>query len=353
VGRNEHLRLLDAEIDNLHAALDRALDDQRAADALALCVALGEYWLMRHHYARTVESIGQALALPGADAHPRLRVVALCNRHRALGLIGHREAQAAGLADAEATARELGDPVVLARALEIRSGSELTAEWPHRAIATADEAIALVRDSGDEWEIARAVEARARAANTREALRTDVELAARLLEGVGDVYDIADLLASSAYSAVCIGLDHEAMDLITRAVPIARQLDSPFVSMVVQGNLGMAALLTGDVETANGAFREELRLGRTLSVVSFATEGLEGLAAVAVAQDDLPHAARLYGAAKAHRYGMPPYPVEERLWRTVFEPGRRRLGEGAWDHAADDGAAMSHDAAVGYALAGS
>ena len=43
--RKEHLARLDAEIDNLHAALGWAVGQATAEPALALCAALGEYWL--------------------------------------------------------------------------------------------------------------------------------------------------------------------------------------------------------------------------------------------------------------------------------------------------------------------
>jgi hypothetical protein len=42
-------------------------------------------------------------------------------------------------------------------------------------------------------------------------------------------------------------------------------------------------------------------------------------------------------------------PVEERMRQLILEPARRRLGED--DAGVREGAAMSHDAAVGYALA--
>ena len=78
--RKEHLAQLDAETDNLHAALGWAVAQADAEQALAMCAALGRYWLMRDRYADAVEWIDQALSLPGADAHPALRVRALCTR---------------------------------------------------------------------------------------------------------------------------------------------------------------------------------------------------------------------------------------------------------------------------------
>jgi hypothetical protein len=186
---------------------------------------------------------------------------------------------------------------------------------------------------------------------TPEALHDDVEHAARLLERVDNVYELAGLLASTAYSAVCLGCDQEAKELVDRALPIARALDNPYMTMHVRGNFGIAAFLTGDIDGADEAFREELELGRELAVVSFATEGLEGLAAVAAVRDELERAARLSGASGAHRYGQPEYPVEKRLRETVFAPARLRLGAAAWDAAARDGAAIGLDDAVEYALA--
>jgi hypothetical protein len=142
--------------------------------------------------------------------------------------------------------------------------------------------------------------------------------------------------------------------LIARAMPIARELDTRYIWMLVRGNAGVAALATGDIDAAETEFREELRVGRELGVVSFATEGLEGLAAVAAHRDALDRAARLYGAALASRYGKPTsYAIEERLRRTFLIPARARFGEDAWDALVHEGAALGHDEAVDYALAAS
>jgi tetratricopeptide (TPR) repeat protein len=336
----------------VQAALERALQEQHAEDALALCVALGDYWLMGYHYAREVESIDRALGLAGADAQPRLRALALCHRHRALGPLGRREEQAGGLDDAEAAARRVGDPALLAQVLEAQATRQHVLERTEAATPIADEAIRLARLAGEEWGIAVAIATRAGMVDDAETLRAEVERAARLLEQAGNIYDLAGLLADSAYAAVCLGRDRDASELVARAVPITRALDNRYMWMLLQGNAGVAALMTGDIDAADQRFREELRLGREMAVVTFATEGLEGLAAVAAARGELERAARLYGAAGAHRHGQPFYPVEERMRQLIFEPAQRRLGEDEWDAGVRDGATMSHDDAVGYALAG-
>ena len=116
--REEHLAHLDAEIDNLHAALGWAVGQDSAEPALALCAALGWYWLMRDRYAEAVDWIDQALSLPGADAHPALRVRALCIKSWGLWPLGRGAEQSAAMAEAEAGARALADPVILSQVLQ-------------------------------------------------------------------------------------------------------------------------------------------------------------------------------------------------------------------------------------------
>src|SRR6185312_17327603 len=68
-GAGEHLATLDAEIDNLHAALGWALARPSAEPALAMAAALGWYWLMRHRYAEAVDWVDKVLSRPGADGY--------------------------------------------------------------------------------------------------------------------------------------------------------------------------------------------------------------------------------------------------------------------------------------------
>jgi hypothetical protein len=133
-------------------------------------------------------------------------------------------------------------------------------------------------------------------------------------------------------------------------VPITRELDSPYLSMLLHGNLGLAALLTGDPDAARQAFRDQLELCRELVVPPVSFEGLLGLAAVATVRDDLDRAARLCGASDGHRYGQPKGPVEARLHATFFERARARHGASKWDRAAREGAALSFNDAIAIAL---
>jgi hypothetical protein len=349
-GREEHLARLDAEVDNLHAALGWAIVKGDAERALALAAALGCYWGMRDRYADAVEWIEQALRLPGADAHPALCVRALRVKSRYLWCLGRGAEQPAVLAAAEAIGRRLGDPLILSQVLQSRVHHELAAERLDVADALADEALHWATVAGTDWVIAQASSQKAIAASSIADLRIRVDRAASLLMDVGNVHELADLLTDAAYAALCLGSERDAMDFAARATPITYALDNRFVRMTNSGNLGLASLLTGETDAAAHAFREELSLCRETVVRPYAFEGLRGLAAVAVLRGDSERAATLVGAARAHRYGNAADPVEARLDKELFEPARTRCGSDAWNATAREGSALSFEDAIAYAL---
>jgi len=144
--------------------------------------------------------------------------------------------------------------------------------------------------------------------------------------------------------------ERDATGFAARATPIARALDTGFETMINDGNLGLAALLTGETDTAAHAFREELTLGRDMVVRVVVFEGLTGLAAVAVVDGDDERAARLVGAADAHRHERPEDAVDARLEAVFFGPARIRCGTEAWNKAKREGSALGLEDAIAYAL---
>jgi hypothetical protein len=219
------------------------------------------------------------------------------------------------------------------------------------ADATADEALRLATLTGDEWMIAEAAWGKAFAASTILELRERVDRAAALLEAAGNTYQLANLLANAAYKALILGHDPDAKQFADRAAPIVADLGHPYLSMMLHGNSGLAALFTGDPNAARHAFRSELKLCRELVVRPVAAEGLLGLAAVAVVRGDLHRAARLRGAADAQRCGEPTGQAEDRLAAKYFDPARADLGDACWDATMAEGAALNFNEAIAFALA--
>jgi hypothetical protein len=220
------------------------------------------------------------------------------------------------------------------------------------AATLADEALRCATAADDEWEIAQAWAKKAAAVSDLPELRERVDRAALLLEDVGNVERLGQLFCNAAYNALIMGGDRDAREFADRAAPIVRDLDNPGTWMDLCGTTGLAALLTGDTDAARDAFREELELCRQLTALPNASEGLLGLAAVAVAvvDGDLSHAARLQGAAAAHGYGQQQDDVEARLEASFFATARTRHGADAWDTAVREGAQLSFEDAIAYAL---
>jgi len=350
IDARQHLARLDSEIDNLHAALGWAISQANAELALALVAAVGCYWVMRDRYADALNWVDEALNLPGADANPALCVRALRTKAWCLWQVGRGAELPAVLAELEAIAQRLDDPVILTQALQLRVDHELDAERLDVADAHATDALHWAEVAGDEWEIAEASRRKAIATSSIAELRERVDTAASLLAEAGNIHQLATLLTNAAYAALCLGSDRDATDFAARATPIARAVDGRHTRMINSGNAGLAALLTGDTGTASHAFREELMLCREMVVRPVAFEGLRGLAAVAVTDGDDKRAATLVGAADAHRYDQVEDPVEARLDETFFDPARARCGARAWDAAARDGSTLSFEDAIAYAL---
>ncbi len=352
VGGKENLGRLDAEVDNLQAALRWALDRRNREHALAMVAALGSYWLARDRHADAVNWIDQALSLPGTDAHPALRVRALCDKGWGLWRLGRGDEESAVLDEAEALARRLDDPLALSAALKVRADREARGDHLAVASALADEALQYATAAGNEWAIASALSAQAKAAGTIAAIRERVDRAAPRLAEVGNVAELAALLSSASYEALCIGSDPDALQFVDRALPVARDLASPLQWMFVRGNFGLAALLTGDADSAQLAFCDELELCRELVTRPLACEGLLGLAAVAASRGAADRAARLVGAATAHSYGMQQPEIEARLEAAFLDPARRRHGAGAWAAAVREGTSLNFEDAIAFALEG-
>jgi predicted ATPase/class 3 adenylate cyclase len=346
----DHLALLDAEISNLHAALAWAVGQDRAEQALAMCVATGRYWLMRDRYADALDWIDRVLSVPGADAYPALRARALCDKAWCLWPLGRGAERRTLMDEAQAIARQLAEPGLLSHVLETRAQPAAAAGRLDVAATLADEALHWAKAAGDDWAIAVAAEVRALAAGSADELREHVDRAAALLDEAGNVYILAELLSAAAYQALRLRSDRDARQFVERAIPLARELDNPYGWMALQGNYGLAALLTGDADTAREAFRDELRLCRELRVLPLAAEGLLGLAAIAAARDDPDRAARLVGAAAAHAYGSQQHDVKARLDAAFLDPARTRHGADDWDAAARDGSALRFEDAIAYAL---
>jgi DNA-binding CsgD family transcriptional regulator/tetratricopeptide (TPR) repeat protein len=149
--RPERLDALEADHDNLRAALEWALtaDDQQTANRLVAALAL--FWAVRGHYSEGQRWCRRVLAtapVPGADLGGGT-TWALAH----LSLMGMDVANGYGAAEAQAltsVATELDSPTLLGRAL-LHQGLLQLFVFPASAQALLEQAIQAARRGGDTW----------------------------------------------------------------------------------------------------------------------------------------------------------------------------------------------------------
>ena len=349
------LARLDAEVDNIRAALDWSLaaDPIQALHAVAL---LAKFWTIRDSYSEGVERVAAALEAAGHAAPIRDRAGArlthafLAGNHDfffdAQDSLAQARAQAT---QALALSREAEDPSGIAWALIALSYFEQRESLPQRRrLALAEEALTWARESGDDSLVAEALAERALALPLEQGI-SEVERAAAALRKTGDPRELLALYDMAAHGAIKAGRPECALPWLDHALPLARDLGHHLDLIFVVGTVGLQALFTEDLDRAQAGFEEQLRLCGEHSVGPLAAQGLLGLAAIAAYREQGERAARLLGAAAAIGSMGDPEVVRQ-LERQFLAPARSGHGERRWSEARAAGARLSFEQAMDLAL---
>ena len=226
-GETKWLPKLDVEIDNLRTALEWSLHQGDPTLALRLAGMLELFWDIRGRYSEGLGWLEAALAAAGDDAPTADRARARRAQVRLLGPHGSREGSKEELKelgeDALTLSRETEDPACIAATLVVLADSEADESLPQRRRqALADEALALARDAGDDRLIAVALWEQALSLAVDEGAAA-LERAAAAASAIGSSRLLAFLYTNAAYNAIKEGRPARALELIERAVPVARR----------------------------------------------------------------------------------------------------------------------------------
>jgi predicted ATPase/DNA-binding SARP family transcriptional activator len=343
---------LDAEVENFRAALEWSLRHGNPTLGLRLAGLLGKFWDIRNRSAEGLDWIEAALDAAGDDAPVGDRARAL--RTEVDLLVDQGAAYTPNEArskanDALALSRDAGEPAGIADALLCLASLEMAESYPQaRRRALADEALTCAREAGDDRLVAGALMQRA-GATPPEDDTGEFEQAASALRRLGSARPLLWLYNNAAYNAIKAGNPEAARPFLAEAVPLADELEDPVVSALTCGNVGLEALFNDDLDRAQDAFDEQLRLCREHVVMSDAPEGLGGLAAIATRRGDTERAARLLGAATAIG-PVGDADVNAELEEHFFAPARASRGTPHWTDAYRAGAEMSFEEAIAFAL---
>jgi tetratricopeptide (TPR) repeat protein len=352
----EWLERLEAEHDNMRAALSWALGRKEVEVALRLGGALWWFWSMRGYYSEGRRWLEAALAMEGRGS-PEVRAMALAG---AGGLAWEQ-----GDYDRTQKACEEGLELLVN---EAREASEarlwLLIYWGWvvreredygQAGELFEEGLALSREMSDTWWLAFSLLGLAFVSHSLGDYERATELneeSMDLFREQGDKRLLALCLNNLAVMVYSEGDLGRAAQLTEEAVALFRELGNRGDVALGLYNLGWIALLQSDIGRAGDIYKESLTLAWDSGLNPLVQGDLEGFACLAGAHGEAQRAARLWAAAQAlHETKDIPRDTDflaeaDARIATV----RSGMGEQAWEEAWHKGRAMTLDEAVSYAL---
>jgi predicted ATPase/class 3 adenylate cyclase/Tfp pilus assembly protein PilF len=304
---------LEAEHDNLRAALSRTMARGEVELAGRLAAALWRFWSARGHLREGRRWYAEVLAAEGLS--PRTRAKALLGAGGLAWRQGELTAAEPLLTESLALCRELEDARGIATALN--GLGILAAERGEldRAQALYEEALARWREIGDSGQVA------------------------NLLNSLGSLADRRQEYAG-------------AKSLFRESLALARQAGNAALVSVALLNLGGVARRQGDLPGARMHLRQSLHVARDIGHVQWATYGLAVLAQLLAATGAAERAARFFGAVEARFAAMGSHlqANERPEYDRDLAAARLQLEPALWERLYQEGAAWSLEEAIACAL---
>src|SRR5215207_4549598 len=350
------LERLEAEHDNMRAALSWASQRKEAEVALRLGGALRLFWRMRGYHSEGRRWLEAALAIE-VRGSPEVRAMALAGLGELAYLQGDldrgQEACEEGLELLANEARETREAKLML--LGLLGWVAWRGDDHERATQLYEESLALSRENSDTWWIATSLLGLAFVSHDRGDSERATELykeSIDLFREQGDKLFLAYCLYSLGMLVYSQGDLGRAAQLTEEGVALQRELGTRGGVSMGLCNLGWMALLQDDLSRAADLYRESLSLSWDLGLNPLVQSVLEGFACVAGARGEAERAARLWGAAQAlHETKNIPRDTDFLAEADArISAVRSGMGEEAWEEAWRKGRAMTLDEAVSYAL---
>ena len=345
----EWLGLLDRDAANIRVALGWALAGGDGALGVRMAGTLGRYWERRGHLGEGRQWLERAL--DGRQGPPDARAKAL----NAAGWLAYRQSahdRAVALAEESiAVYRAVGDADGVAQALNTLGAALLRQGDARGAGAAHEESLRLRRARGDRSGIA--------ASATNLGLVAEYEgdfarAAALYADGLalyrqlGDTRYVAWALYNVASASRHQGDMALAMARGREGLALFRDLEDTFGMALALQLLGDVACDEGRYKRASALHLKSVGLYEALGNRLGIAEGLESLGRVAMARQQPERAGRLYGAAAALRkeIAAPMSPVERTAYERTMATLRAALNPGVLAAVWAGGGALSPAEAI-------
>ncbi len=358
IGNPEQRACLDPftlERDNLRAALDWLIEAGNAEWSMRLANAL---FYSSHNHGHSVEGrrrFATILQLPGAAGRTKLRAKSLYSAGNLAIVHGDVEGSREPLLQALLLYRELVDKPGILAVLNSLATANRDAGSYDAARSMFMESLSLWQELGDQMSAARTM------SNLADVLRAQGDFAAAqslheqclsTFQTLGDLNGVAWSLNHQGDVAREQGDSATARALYLRALEAFRELNEPRGVARCLADLGGLACEQGNDDEALTHFAEALALFRNLAQAHDVIGVLEEMACSASNAGMWDRALRMAGASLSLRQagGMPLPPAVKARLDAGLEIARKNLDSGAAARAWIDGARMSLDEAVEYAL---
>jgi len=302
---------LEAEHDNLRAALEWSLECGAVEAGLRLAGGVWQFWSVRGYLAEGRRWL-DALLKRSTGVAPIVRAKALRAAGRLAGF-GQGDYAYGRVAYEESLAiwRDVGDRKWIATLIGDLGVLAFGQGDFGAARVLYEESLAIWRDVGDRWGVALSLHNLGRAA-----------------------YRQGDWAA--------------ARTLFEESLAICRELGDTQGIAVALTNLGFVAFSRGDYASAPALFEEGLTMQQELGDKRRIAYSLEGFAFLTLAQGKAQRAARLVGAAEALResIGAPLPPIDRADYERMVASVRSALGDDLYATAWEEGRGMTLELAV-------
>ena len=352
---------LDAEYDNIRAALHWAQESGATIEGLHLLTDLQFFWIWRAHLQEPLRTLENLLAQP----LPADQTQALARGHRMVGylqfLVGNKIPAEAHLKESERLCVLLGSEgkVDLAQArhlLDLFTHGTI-AEEPIEIRKRYDEILKLLQETGDQWDTANMI------FDMGLDLRRNgdflgawyaFEESMMLYRECGSIIGASNANQVWAYRALEDGNYAEARAPLEENLHFYRQarlnifIDEPLWM------LGVTAAREGDHALAKECYTECLLFLQQIGLPRRQLpECLIGFAGIASVNERFERAAQLLGAAETEMEERGPSPLEnfdQREFERLAAVLREELGNARFEALASQGRAMTMPQAIDYAL---
>jgi DNA-binding CsgD family transcriptional regulator len=321
---------LEAEHDNLRAALRWALESEHAEIALQLAAELSWFWYKRGHLSEGRQWLQEALSKSISPTSARAEAL------NGAGVLARNQSDfeqaQAWLEESLALRRELGDKAGTSKVLVDLGTVAGDRGDPAQATAFFEKSLRLKKEVGDRWGTALVLGNLAAAAYEQGKLADAATLSEESLElfrALGDKAGIAwafETLGEVAEDEEDYG---RAATSYQESLVLYREVEDKEGIALMARHLGRIARIQGDYGRAATLYDESLRLYKELGNKLGTAQALEGMVALLAVFGQPESATRLWAAAEALReeIGAPLENIERAKHEPFIATARKTLGE--------------------------